>query len=239
MSTVLPKIRTHRGNIGNEVYVGFPDLSGYPKTYLSADEASGQTVLSVVSSEHFSNSTYVVIGTPGSDTAEIGLLTASGADTNAQLTISAAKVFAHPKGTQITFIPFNQIEISSASAIGGSYSVLATIGIQPDLNETFYHASTGAATVAYKVRFKNSTDTTYSDYSVEVLGSGYADNSVHEIIRRALTQLGEKIDNIITKEFLHESLQEGRRDFDRLRRRWSFRTAFNSDIGNMSEGGGR
>ena len=66
MSIVLPKIQIKRGEFpGNHVLIQLPDLSQNEKTFLSADEASGQTTFSVLSGVNFVANEYVVIGTPG------------------------------------------------------------------------------------------------------------------------------------------------------------------------------
>ena len=58
------------------------------------------------------------------------------------------------------------------------------------------------------------------------------------IKRRALLDMGEKKGNLITDEFLNEALNEARRIVDRDARvlRWSFRTKFNTDIGDCIPG---
>jgi len=233
MSTILPKIKTNRGNIGNDIWIYLPDLSSFEKTYLSADEASGQTVLSVLSGTNFSANEYIIIGTPGSERSEILKVSSANATT---ITTSSVTINDHNQGEQIVFIPFNQAEISSATSSGGSFSVLATVAIRADSLQTYYAATADAVTKYYKVRFKNENDTTYSDYSDEVGGVGFADNSVYSIKNRALSQLGEKIGDYITDEFLNDSLWEGRREIDHQMKKWSFRTSFNYDATNLVEG---
>ncbi len=229
--TLLPKIRTNRGNIGNDIWVKMSDLNGFPRTYLSADEASGQTVLSVLVGE--TPIDYVIIGIPGAEQSEIRRVTASAAGT---ITVSAATDYAHAQGTLVTFIPFNQIELYSASSSGGSFSIQQTLSIRADSNETYFAQQTDASTIYYKARFKNENDTTYSDYSDEVSATGFGDDTVYSVKKRALDELGEEIGGIITDEYLNQSLWEGRREIDRKLKRWSWRTAFNTDIGNIVEG---
>lgn len=231
--TILPKIRTNRGNVGNDVFIQFPDISKLEKTYLSGDEAAGQTTLSVLSGSNFSANEYVVIGTPGSEQTELRKISSADATT---ITISAATSFSHNQGTIIQQIPFNQIEVYSASSSGGSFSLLSTVSIRVDAFETYYPRTSDASTVYYKARFKNENDTTYSDYSDEVSATGYAYNTIWSIKKRALNQLGEQLGTLITDEFLDDSLFEGRRDVDNQLKKWSFRTSFNTDIGNITEG---
>ena len=233
MSTNLSKIRTNRGDIGNEIWIHLPDLSGFEKTYLSGDEAAGQTILSVLSETNFAANEFIVIGTPGTEQCEIRKISTTGTGT---ITVTAAITYAHNQGTLVTFIPFDQVEVYSATASGGSFSLLSAVNLRIDSLETFYPRTTDASTIYYKARFKNSQDTTYSDYSDEVAATGYAYNSVYSIKERALDQLTEKIGGLITDKFLNDSLWEARREFDAQFKRWSFRTAFNTDVANLVEG---
>lgn len=234
MSILLPKIRTSRGfGIGNDIWIHLPDLSTFEKTYLSGDETAAQTTLSVLQGTNFAANEYVIIGIPGTEQAEILKVSSVTAST---IVLSSALAYSHNQGTLITFIPFNQIEVYSAATSGGSFSLLSVVDIRPDSLETYYPRTADASTIYYKARFKNSNDTTYSDYSDEVAATGYAYNTVYSIKKRALSQLGEKLGGILTDEFLNESLWEVRRELDNQFKRWSFRTSFNTDIGNMTEG---
>lgn len=227
----LPRLSVNRGNIGNELRIFLPNLDEFEKTFLSADEDAAQTTLSVVNGAGFTGD-YVLIGIPGTEKCELASLSASDATS---LTTSATQ-HDHPKGTLVTQIPFNQIEIYSADAVGGTYSLIDTVSISPDDLHTQYVSAADASTKAYKVRFKNSADTTYSDYSDEVTGVGYGDDTVAAIKKRALSQLGEKISGNLTDEFLNDALSQARREVDSLRKKWSFRTAFNSVLGVISTG---
>jgi hypothetical protein len=233
MNTNLPKVRVNRGNIGNDIWVRLPDLSSFQKTYLSGDEASGQTTLSVLKGSDFSANNYVIIGIPGTEQAEIRKISSVSATT---IVISAATSYDHNQGTIITFIPFNQFELYSASSSGGSFSLLSTTDIRPDSLETYINRPSDANTVYYKIRFKNENDTTYSDYSDEVSGTGFSFDTVYSVKKRALDQLGEIIGGILTDEYLDDSLWEARREFDKQFKRWSFRTSFDYDAGNLVEG---
>lgn len=234
MNTNLPKLRTKYGeNIGIEIWVQFPDLSNNEKTYFDADEAAGQTTLSA-NGTNFSTDQYVVLGTPGQEKTEIVKLSAA---SSSSLT-SGATVFAHSRGDRITFIPYNQIVVERSTDSGVNYTPLTAIDIRPDASETYLQRPSDSSTDYYRVRFYNSTSTLYSAYSDGVVASGYVDNSVHSIKQRALKGLGEKIGGRLTDQFLNESLWEGRREVDQdpRVRRFSFRTKFNTDIGNIIPG---
>jgi len=233
MSTNLPKIRTNRGDIGNEIWIKFPNLQGLEKTYLSGDEASAQTVLSVLSGSNFTAGEFIVIGIPGTEQCEIRKIDSVSTTT---ITITSATSYPHGQGTLITFIPFDQIEVYSASSSGGSFSLLSAVSIRADALETFYPRTADANTIYYKARFKNSADTTYSDYSDEVAATGFAYNSVYSVKNRALRQVGEKVGGAFTDEDLDDWLWEARREFDNQFKRWSFRTSFDYDAANLVEG---
>lgn len=233
--TTLPKIRTKYGEIiGVELFIQFPDISQNEKTFLSADEAAAQTTLSVISGRNFSANEYVLVGNLGEEKAEIRKVS-SQTDTTL---VTDALLFAHSRGTKIQFIPYNQIVISRSTNAGVDYTPLDAIDIRPDSSETYIQRTTDASTDYYKYRFYNSTSTLYSAYSDPVIATGFADNSVWSIKKRALSQLGEKIGDVISDEFLNEALWEGRRELDQDEGigKWSFRIKRNANVGSIIPG---
>lgn len=74
------------------------------------------------------------------------------------------------------------------------------------------------------------------DFSDPLPYAGWSYNQVGHIKEKALLDLGEKKDDKVTDDFLNKALWEVRREVDRAIKRWSFRTTFNSDIGNVVEG---
>ncbi len=235
MSTILPKIRLRRGeNIGNEIFVTPPYLDNNNHTFLTTDYAAGVTSLSVDNGNKFAINDYVVIGQIGGEKTEIVLVSGVTATT---LTVGTT-VFAHNRGEKITFIPYNQIVPEHSTDGGLNYSVLSTVNIRPDSTETYLQRSADLSSDYYRVRFFNATTLLYSDYSDGIIASGFTTNSVGYIIRSALISLGEKIDSVVTKEFLYTALNEGRHELDSLPgvEQWSFRTAFDYDAGNVIPG---
>src|SRR3990167_2845858 len=193
MSQILPKFKVKVGSpVGVDLYFQLPDLSTYPKTYFDADEAAGQTTLSA--NGNGVSTGYLILGQPGTSRAEIVLASAVAATT---ITVGAT-AYAHNRGEPITFIPYNQIEPFRSTDAGVNYSALTAISIRADATETYLNRPSDATTDYYKFRFKNSTDTTYSDYSDAVIATGFADNSVHSITNRALRSLGEELGGKIT-----------------------------------------
>jgi len=236
--TIIPRLRTKFGeNLGVELFISPPDLDG-EFTFLNTNYASGVASFAVDNGLKFAISEYLVYGNVGAEKSEIILTHSSTAPTATTITTASDSLFAHTRGEKIQFIPYNQVEIYK-STDGITYTLLDTISIQVSSSETYYNEVAGLSTYYYKIRFKNSTSTKYSSYSDEVPATGFTDNSAGSIIKKALTQLGETVDSeVITKEFLFEALNEGRREIDENIAiiRWSFRTEFDYDAGDIIPG---
>jgi hypothetical protein len=220
----MPQLR-----ISNQVL----NLDEQEKTYFDADEASAQTELSA-NGTNFSVGQYVLLGQLGTEKSEIIKLHASTAPTSTTLTTATATVFAHNRGDIITYIPYNQIVVERSTDAGTTWTPLSAVNIRPDSIETIIDRPTDASTDVYRCRFYDGTN--YSDYSDQVVATGYADNTVWAIKHRALDDLGEKTSDLISDDFLNQSLWTARRELDDEPLRFSFRTKFNQDIGDIIPG---
>lgn len=230
--TNLPKLRCKYGEpVGIELFFQFPEIYSNEKTFLDADSSAASGSLSANGS-NFSVGQYIVIGQPGTERAEIVRVHASTAPTSTTITLASNTVYAHSRGEPIFFIPYNQITLERSTNGGTSFSALTAVNIRPDATETYLQRASDASTDVYKYRFSNSSDSSYSAYSDNATASGYASNAVYMVKKRALTQLNEKIGELITDSFLNMSLDEARREVDNDPRvlRYAFRTAFNYSL---------
>jgi hypothetical protein len=235
MTTPLAKLRAKYGEgIGVELFFYFPELQDDYKTYLDTDYASGGSTLPANGTD-FSANQYIVIGQPGNNRTEIVQI--SGTPSSTAIALVAPTVFAHNRGDIIRFIPYNQI-VPSYSTDGINFSALSAIAIRPDATETYLQRPSDLSTYVYKFQFYNSTTTLSSAYSDTANATGYADNTIYAVKKRALDQLGEVKGSLITDQFLNDSLQEGRRAVDMMPEvlKWSFRTKFASNIGQLNAG---
>lgn len=231
---LLPRIRAQYGAlVGVELFFEFPELQE-EFTFLDTDSAIGASSFAA-SGVNFSATQYIVIGQPGAEKTE--LLQVSGTPTSTAINLVTPAVFPHNRGDLITFIPFNQIT-PEFSTDGVSYTPITSVGIRPDSTETYLQRASDLSTYSYKFRFKNSTDSTFSAYSPVTLATGYADNTVYSIKKRALQQLGEVVGPLVSNEFLNDALMEARRICDQNPAifRWSFRTKFGVVIGQLISG---
>jgi len=234
---ILPTIRIKRGAVvGNEIFAKFPDVSNYPSTFLSADEAASQTTLSVIDGTTLGGSQFALIEVPGIQEGEIIQLSSV---TTTTVVVSSGTAYAHPRGTKITGIPFDRIEISTDDNLAfTSPTTLVTEAFDIEQNEHFFNHTTGAATDFYRVRFNDSVGSLFSQFSDVILATGFANNTVFMVKRRALRSVGHKIGDFawLTASWMNEVIEEGRRDLEANFDHWSFRKRFNSDIGNVVAG---
>lgn len=236
--SLLPKIRAKYGEgIGVELLFTFPELYDDQISYLSADCVSGASSLSA-DGINFSISQFIVIGQPGSIGCEIVQIHANTAPTATTIALAGTTLFAHNRGQAIRFIPYDQIVPERSTDGGVNFSALSAVAIRSDSMETYLQRPADSLTDVYRFRFNNSFSSTLSAYSVSVIGSGFADNTIWSVKMRALGQLGEVKTALINDQFLNDALQEGRRALDQDPRvfRWTFRTKFNSTLGQMLAG---
>lgn len=227
--SLLPRFRVKYGEpIGVEIFVQFPDLSDNELTYLDADCATGALSLTA-NGLNLNTNDYIVVGAVGSEKTEIVQVSSATATT---ISISATS-FAHNRGDVVRFIPYNQIVVERSTNSGSTYSALSAIGIKPDSRETYLQRPTDSSTNYYKFRFYNSNTGNYSAYSSAVQATGFPSNSLGQIKLRALLDLGEQQNDLLTDEFFQQSLTEARREVDQDQRvvKWSFRFRMNKILG--------
>jgi len=243
MISQSPQLRVKTNSpIGNDIFFALPSLLGNPSSFLETDIAAGVTLLSA-NGTFFSDDDYIIIGQPGSEKTEIVQISSR---SNTTITLDSATIFPHNRGDIITLIEYNQIEPQRSTDAGVNYSALDIEDINPQVFETYLQRQADNSTDYYKFRFYNSSSVRYSGYSDPVIASGYDDNSVYAIKQRALSQMGEKVNDLITDNFLNDALNEARRVVDmgtatvegvqQRVLRWSFRTKFNTDIGSIIPG---
>ena len=233
MSTKLPTLRTKFGEgVGVELYFVFPEIQDEQRTFLDADVVAGATSLSA-NGINFSTSQYIVIGQPGALKTEIVQI--SGSPTATAIALVAGTSFPHNRGDIIRFIPYNQIT-PSESTDGITYTPLSAIAIRADSTETYLNRPSGLSTYFYKFTFTNgATNSTSSDV---VLATGYADNTIGSVKRRAMRAMGEQIGDLITDQDLNDWLYEARRTMDQQPSifRFTFRQKFETIIGQCIPG---
>jgi len=207
-------------------------------SYIAVDLSSGGAAVTLESSAGFTIKQVVITGEPGNEESELTLTHASSAVSGKIVTMTANFVYDHPQGTPVYIIPFDQIELyrttNTTSPTLGS-GILATIDIQPSSDLTIYRDTANSTGYGW-FRFKDSVNTLYSPLSDATPYTGFADNSVFSIKRRARMSGGWEKNAIITDDVLNKWLWEGRRELFNKLKRWSFNKVIDNDLGSLTEG---
>lgn len=165
------------------IKIAHPEL-GTQFTRLASDAAAAAVTSTVENTTSFGVNDLVLYGKLGEEKTEIAAITSVTPYTT--LGHSAGLNFSHGAQTKLSQIKYNKAEISRASAEGGSYSVLATVDLTVDEPATYYDDLTGTSTSWYKIRYKNSLTSVYSDYSVELQATGYSEDSLASMTEEVL-----------------------------------------------------
>ena len=164
---------------------------GPQKTYLTAEVAAAAVTSTVENNDGFATNDLVMFGDYGQEKSEIVTLTSTTGNTTIGHTSGPA--FAHGVRTPVYQLPFDDVEIYTATSEGGTYSLLATVSLDVDETYTIYNHSTGGSSTWYKMRYKNTVTTTYSDYSDEILATGFKTNSLGSMTEEILESFGDLV----------------------------------------------
>lgn len=146
--------------------------------------------------------------------------------------------FDHPQDTQVTIVDSDRVETQWAATVNGTKATVSAypFNIAPDMPEMLY-VDTSAVSGFFFQRFTNTINSQSSDWSDAIPYSGYDDNMVFMIKKRAIDELGEEIDGkVITHEFLNQCLWEARREYHQSPGKRPFRRKFNFVLGTAVTG---
>lgn len=133
-----------------------------PLTYLRAAVSAGSSVSAdVQNTSGLAGSDFVVVGRLGEERSEIKSLSSI---TDIDTLVFSSLSFSHPNNSIIQKVLYDQIKVER-SADGSSYSVITTLTISGDQSTVEYNDTSGTSSSYYRIRFYNSTTTTYSDYT--------------------------------------------------------------------------
>ena len=211
-------------------------------TYLTADVTASSGTLTVPNVVGIGVSDYLLLGDFGQETAEIVRVHTSTAPSSTTITLNANTTYAHIRGERVFRIDRNQVEFSRATTLTGSKSVLATSDIQPDRLYTTYEDTTNSTGWGF-YRWKNSADTTYTNYSESYPYAGYSEQTLKKIFDSVLTDIGLVDDNgqplwtnKISREAAYQAVVDCQDLIARRRYRWSYLTNFNVNFGELATG---
>lgn len=204
---MFPQI-TIRHNIGNVIEIP-NQLNSKAYTYLSNNFAIGVESISVDNATDFSSGTILtLLGSVGAENTEFGYVSAH---TDQTITLTATKQ-PHNRGDLVMEVNYDEIEIQKAPTIDGSYTVLATVPISVTQQKTIQFDAAGLTTDYYKLRWKNSQTSDFSEFSAPVSVLSYPVNSVGSVILPVLNAMGiSENDPKITTPFCLGAIGDARK----------------------------
>lgn len=166
---------------------------------------------------------YILFGELGEPKTEIAQVnaTVSGATTFQVDTL----LFAHPAGTVLRKLNYNQVEISRSATIAGTKTVLATVALDVDNLETTYSDSTNTEGFAF-FRLKNVETTSFSGYSAGV-SYATATSTTREKIKQMISAFYSKpVDLEVLDMLIDETEKEvfSLRNWKWREKTWTFNT---------------
>lgn len=189
------------------ITINHPEL-GPQKTFTSAESTAADTSISVDNTEGLASGDLVLFGRYGEERSEVKVV--SSIDSSTAITVDAL-TFGHSPRTPIYELLFDQAEIYRATSEGGSYTLITTIDLEVDEDYTIYNDTGGTTASWYKIRYKNSQTTTTSDYSDEVQGTGFTDDSLYSMTQEVLEDFGDTEAKELTRTQVRMYINDGLR----------------------------
>lgn len=198
-----------------KVAVYHPLYRENPTTYLADAVAAGATSISVKNTDGFTTTKYVAIGIPGLEQSE--LMLPSTVTSPGTISFGSALKFPHNSDTQVRLLDYNQIKIyRSITGIDGSYTLLTTIDITIDADDTQYEDQNSQPTYYYKFSYYNEATDVESDLSDAIAATGFVFYSLKTLIDRVLALFGDAKGDFVTREevrdFLNEFYEKGQQE---------------------------
>lgn len=171
-----------------QIEIGLPDISQNNSDSLNAPVNSGAVTLPLYNTIGFNINDYIIIGYPGTQTAQIAQVTAvSTNNLTIQVSGSSGLKYSVPQAFPVTTILTNQALIyNSQTSITGPFTRIGTVNLDPSKPATtfFYQSGAGQTTWSYYTQYFNSTTGFTSTQSPVITGTGYDFNSLFNLRKR-------------------------------------------------------
>lgn len=175
-------------------------------SFLSSNNLSGVTSLSLSSTSGLSADDYILVGELGSNSSEILKITS--VDSITSITVPAT-VYAHSESTKVTRIPYNQVRFYiCTTATFSAGTPLGTVDINPHSFYTQYEDKVNSTGYGFFV-FLNETTSANSSPSNPSPYTGFDPNSAYSIIKRFLSSLNNSEMKLISFDDVWNWISEG------------------------------
>lgn len=201
------------------IQVGLPYLEGAPETYLTSAVAANGVTLTVRNNTRLLQNDYVILGGIGGQQSEIKRIT--GAVTLGTALTVAATTFAHPVGAKVVLTHYDQVEIYGSSSASDAAPTLIGSAVNIDIRKGYTEIKIGTTYTYYFCRGKDSNAGTYSSYSDSILATGLTPQARGEIKKEFLSIFNERLDELISDDWMNRSINRWQRDLLKRRKQWS------------------
>jgi hypothetical protein len=205
------------------------------QTFLSTDMASASGTLTVKNITGFAINQVLIIGELGNEGTELIKTHAATAPTGSTITLASNTVFPHSSGTPVYVIDYDNVEVSTATTLTGSKTILATIPVQVGSDYTTYDDTAGSVGY-YFARFKNTITSVFSAYSDGIPVGGYGVLTARYIINNALGMINKDTSELLTDQFCFNEINNCQMEVLREYKRWSFMQVFDYSLGQITTG---
>ena len=209
-------------------------------SYLAEAATAGDAQIFLQDYTGFLDNQALLIEDIGSETAEI--VTVSGTPSvGGGAVLDAVLVRAHPTGSRVYVLDYDQFELSHATTATGSKTVLTTtlgsglVAIQPDIAIQVYN-ETEQTTGFYFARYKHSISAVFSGYTDALEYGGWDANTVGYMIDRALRDVGEKLSEKVTRFDCYEWINTCLKLIQGKLKRWPEHYSYNAVLGQIQRG---
>lgn len=216
MSAERPNLKWVQNDI---VRIALPFLEGTEETYLTAEVAATGTDLTIKDNTDRSQHDYLIVGAVGAEQTEIVRITAA-VTAGTSLTVTAC-TFAHPVGTPVKLIRYNQVAIYGSSSATDTSPTLIGSAEGLDVQNGFNEIKASTTYDYYYARYYNVQTTTYSSYSDSVAAGGLTAKARGEIKLEFLSIYNEQIDDLITDDWLNRGINRWQRELSKRRKYWN------------------
>ena len=204
------------------------------ETSLSSTATSATGTLSVYSISGVAVNNVILIG-EFSEGSEIIKTNSTTAPTGTTITLATSLVKSHPKDTKVHVIPYDQVQFYHATTATGDKTLISTSDIDEESNETKYEDGTYTSGY-YFVRFYNSINGNYSDYSDPIPYGGFGANTVGYIIDLSMKELKKEFSDVLTFDTLLNEVNACLRYIRGKLKRWSNNQEFDYVLDQINRG---
>lgn len=205
-----------------KLYIQNPSTEKLEKSYLANAYSAAVTAIQVRNNDRFQNNQKILLGEMGNERTEIVTIGASGVNANGtDLTVSST-LFSHNADDPVYAIKYDQVKFyRSTTGIDGSYNILATVNVDVDNanTQTMYDDLAGLSSYYYKVSFYSTFDSTESDLSDPIAGSGYPSGTAGALVNEFFKEVGDTQQQTMTVDEVLDLMNEVNDDLTSQSRR--------------------